>query len=166
MNEPLPSRDLPPARPERTRRVLRATLRLLRQQRWAGVPEMPVGDGRRVDLMAVDPRGRILVVEVKSCLEDFRADGKWPAYGAWCDLFAFAVPDDFPRERLPPEVGVVVSDGFEAAWWREPPERPLAPGRRRALLLHFARSAAFRLGRLLDPPAEGGILPASQLSIR
>jgi len=150
----------------RTLRVRRGTGRLLHREGWAWVAEFPLASGHRADLLAVDARGRILLVEIKSCLADLRADGKWPAYRAWCDLFAFAVPEDFPRAALPAETGVVVSDGFEAEWLRPPPERRLAPARRRALLLAFARTAAYRLARLSEPDPATGTAPASQHSIR
>jgi len=147
-------------------RVRRGVGRLLERSGFAWLPEVTVASGRRVDLMALDAQGRILVVEIKSSLADFRADRKWPEYLGWCDLFAFAVPEDFPLDVLPGEEGLLVSDGFEAEWLREPPLRRLAAARRRAVTLLFARTAARRLAQLLDPPPGLGIEPASQRSIR
>jgi hypothetical protein len=88
---------------------------------------------------------------VKSGIEDFRADRKWEGYLDWCDRFYFAVGPDFPLDVLPSEAGVIRADAFDAAVWRESAEAQLAPARRRALTLRFARDAAARLRRLEDP---------------
>jgi hypothetical protein len=47
----------------------------------------------------------------------------------------------------------MVADGFGAAVLRDGVATPLAPARRRALSLRFARIAASRLHRLVDPEA-------------
>ena len=46
------------------------------------------------------------------CLADFRADGKWPDYDAFCDRFYFAVDADFPSEVLPPDTGLILADRY------------------------------------------------------
>jgi hypothetical protein len=114
---------------------------------------MRLPNGRRCDLFVVDARGGCTIVEVKSCLEDFRADGKWPDYLAWCDAFYIAVPDGFPWEDLPVEAGVILADGYGGACMREAPGQRLAPARRRSLTLRFARLAADRL--MMAPPLDG-----------
>ena len=48
---------------------------------------------------------------------------------------------------------MIVADPFGGSILREAPEAPLAAGRRRALTLRFARIAASRLARLVDPAA-------------
>jgi hypothetical protein len=88
--------DAPPE-PEQGRRLARGVCRLLADHGYRALCELPLGDGHRADVFAIDRRGGILIVEVKSTLADFRADGKWPAYLASCDLFAFAVPCGFPQ---------------------------------------------------------------------
>jgi len=52
---------------------------------------------------------------------------------------------------IPEECGLMVADPFGAALLRDGPTTPLNPGRRRALTLRFARIAAARLYRCLDP---------------
>lgn len=113
--------------------------------------EVPLPNGRRADLLALDGRGQFLLVEVKSSVADFRADGKWPDYLEFCDFFYFAVPADFPRALLPAEPGLLIADSYGAALERETAGRLLAPARRRALLLRFAHLAAGRVQQLVDP---------------
>jgi hypothetical protein len=63
----------------------------------------------------------------------------------------FAVASGFPIALIPEDCGVMVADAFGAAVLREARPRPIAAGRRRALTLRFARVAAARLRRALDP---------------
>ena len=90
------------------------------------------------------PRGDIVICEVKSGIEDYRVDRKWGEYGPYCDAFYFAVAPEFPSGVLPGEPGLIVADGFGGAVVREAPPAPLAPARRRALTLAFARLGALR----------------------
>jgi hypothetical protein len=131
--------------------IARGTGRYLRALGCAVVAEIPLADGRRADLMALDPRGTITILEVKSCLSDFRTDQKWEDYRQWCDRFYFAVDCAFPQEHIPDDCGLIVADRFDAEALREPPEHRLDALRRKAVTLRFARCAAFRLHGADDP---------------
>jgi hypothetical protein len=131
-------------RPEITTSVTRGAARLLTALGYAPLAEVTLPNGRRADLMALGPKGEIFIVEVKSGIEDFRVDLKWPEYRPYCDAFAFAVAPEFPREVLPDEPGLIVADGFGGAILREATVEPLAGARRKALTLAFARLAALR----------------------
>lgn len=132
------------SRPETTASVTRGAARLLVNLGYAPLAEVTLPNGRRADLMALGPKGEILIVEVKSGLEDFRTDQKWGEYRPYCDAFAFAVAPEFPREALPEEPGLIVADGFGGAILREAPVAALAGARRKALTIAFARLAALR----------------------
>jgi hypothetical protein len=131
--------------------IARGASRYLRALGCAVVAELPLADGRRADLMALCPRGGITILEVKSCLADFRTDHKWEDYRQWCDRFFFAVNGAFPHEHIPEECGLIVADRFDAEALREPPEHRLDAARRKAVILRFARCAAFRLHGADDP---------------
>jgi hypothetical protein len=115
---------------------------------YAPLLEVGLPNGRRADVMALGPRGQIAICEVKSGLEDFRADRKWHEYAPYCDTFYFAVAPEFPRDILPDEPGLIVADGFGGAIVRPSPEEALAPARRKALTLSFARLATLRAGEI------------------
>jgi hypothetical protein len=132
------------SRPETTATVTRGAARFLTALGYAPLAEVTLPNGRRADLMALGPKGEILIVEVKSGVDDFRVDLKWPEYRPYCDAFAFAVAPEFPREILPEEPGLIVADGFGGAILREPPIARLAGARRKALTLAFGRLAAMR----------------------
>ncbi len=159
----MPDALLSQGREARTAAVRRGTMRLLAELGLAPLAEVTLANGRRLDLLALAADGTFWAVEIKSSPADFRADDKWPDYLAFADRFFFAVPADFPLDRLPADEGLIVADRFEAVIRREGRLRPLAPARRRALLVRFARLAAARLHGLLDPPpaapAKAAILP-------
>jgi len=132
------------SRPETTSLVTRGAARLVSALGLAPLLEVGLPNGRRADIMALSPRGQIVIVEVKSGLEDFRADRKWGDYLPFCDAFYFAVAPEFPTHVLPPEPGLIVADAFDGAVVREPPTALLAGARRKALTIAFARLAAMR----------------------
>ena len=116
----------------------------------AVLAELPLGNGRRADLVAIDRAAAITIVEVKSGRADFLADRKWQAYLGFCDRFYFADDRDFPLALLPAGEGLIVADRFAGAIVREAPLRPLNGARRKAMLLRFAHLAATRLRAFTD----------------
>ena len=136
--------------------VARGVTRLLCRQDLFAVCEMPLPNGRRADLMAIDSGGNFTIVEIKVAKADLTGDSKWLDYLEYCDRFYWAVPPYLARildeERyLPGEAGLIVADRYDAAVVREAAHRPLAPARRKAELLRFARRAARRLAAQVDP---------------
>jgi hypothetical protein len=131
--------------------ILRGVGRALSDADHTVLAELPLGNGRRADLVAIDRRGMISLIEIKSCRADFRADRKWRAYLDYCDRFYFAVTSGFPRDLLPADEGLILADRFGGEIVREAPTRPLGPARRKAMLIRFGRVAASRLHGLLDP---------------
>jgi hypothetical protein len=137
--------------PERTFLVRRAAARLCLRMGWAPLHEVRLANGRRADILALQPGSGFVCIEIKSGLRDYLADGKWTEYQPFCDQFFFAVDHDFPREILPPETGLIICAGREAEVLRESPAIRLPPNRRKALLERFAWLAAGRLAAAEDP---------------
>jgi hypothetical protein len=131
--------------------VGRGTTRLLCSLGLATVCELPLASGRRADIAALGTDGEIWIVEVKSSVEDFRLDRKWPDYWRHCDRLFFATSLAVPAEIFPADAGLIVADAFGAAIMREAPEHRLKPATRRSMTLRFARAAALRLQSLADP---------------
>jgi hypothetical protein len=137
--------------PERTSLVRRAAARLCLRLGWAPLHEVRLANGRRADILALQPGGGFACIEVKSGLRDFMTDLKWTEYQPFCDQFFFAVDSDFPQEVLPVGAGLIVCAGREADFVREPLCVRLPPARRKALMERFAWLAAGRLAALEDP---------------
>jgi hypothetical protein len=134
-----------------TRGLCRGTTRLLVQQGFAALTEVPLDNGRRADILALGNAGEIRIVEIKSSPADFRADRKWHEYRDYCDRLYFAVAAEFDDALLPGDCGLIRADAWGAALLREAPLLPLAAPRRRALMLRFGLLAGHRLNQFLDP---------------
>jgi hypothetical protein len=144
--------DAPPIAAE----VARGVTRLFCRQDLFAICEMPLPNGRRADLMAIDSKGALTIVEIKVAKSDLVGDGKWTDYLDYCDRFFWAVPPHLApileEERyLPSDAGLIVADRYDAVIMRQAANRPLAPARRKAELLRFARRAARRLAAQIDP---------------
>ena len=131
--------------------IARGTARLLRSLGFSCISELPLPSGRRADLVALNERGEIWIIEIKSSIEDLRADQKWPEYRAHCDRLFFAFTQDLPCEIFPQDTGLIVADGYGAHLHCEAPEHRLPAPTRKLMMLRFAMTAAQRLNRLADP---------------
>src|SRR5256885_13133084 len=89
--------------------VARGTTRLLHQFGFSAVSELALPSGRRADLVALNNAGEIWIVEIKSSIEDFRADQKWMGYRLHCDRLCFATTMEVACEIFPKDTGLVVS---------------------------------------------------------
>ncbi|HMN36864.1 MAG TPA: MmcB family DNA repair protein [Hyphomicrobium sp.] len=134
------------------REILRGVQRTLKAHGFESLAEVVLANGRRADVMALGPGGDCWIVEIKSSIADFRSDSKWPEYRDYCDRLFFAVAPDFPNEILPPDTGLILADRYDGEIVRVAPEARLAPARRKAVTLAFARVAAARLMHATEPP--------------
>jgi hypothetical protein len=142
--------------------VVRGVCRMLLRHDCVAIAEVPLDGGRRADLMAIDSRGSIVIVEIKVSRADLLGDAKWTDYLGHCDRFFWAVPQGFdlrPFDQpgfLPARAGLIVADRYDAAVAREAATVPLASAARRKATLAFARRAGRRLLNLLDAEVETG----------
>lgn len=139
------------------REVARGIKRLFaRNDIWC-VEEMALPNNRRADLMGIDARGQIILVEIKVARGDLLGDNKWPDYLDFCDRFFWGVPPGLDRAPLetegymPERCGVIVADGYDAEIVRHAPLEPLAAARRKSQVEKLARIAMRRNTALIDP---------------
>ena len=136
--------------------IARGTARLLRTLGFSCISELPLPSGRRADLVALNERGEIWIVEIKSSVEDLRADQKWQDYRMHCDRLFFATTVEVPCEIFPPDTGLIVADGFGGEFVCEAPEHKLPAPTRKTMTLRIAQCAALRLQSLIDPAGPYG----------
>ena len=137
--------------------VARGICRLFaRNDTWC-LPEMTLRGGRRADLMGIDAKGRITIVEIKVSRADLLGDGKWPDYLDYCDRFYWGLPPELDRAPLdgasflPERCGVIVADGYDAEILRPAALVPLAAARRKVETERLARASLRRLVTGADP---------------
>lgn len=137
--------------------VARGIARLFaRNDIWC-LPEMLLRGGRRADLMGIDGKGHVVIVEIKVARGDLLGDGKWPDYLEHCDRFYWGLPPGLDRAPLdgadfrPDCCGVIVADGYDAEIVRPAPLQPLAAARRKVEVERLARAALRRQLVMRDP---------------
>ena len=137
--------------------LARGVARMLRDLGYQSLTEFRLRSGRRADVAALDGKGRLLIVEIKRSVADFRSDGKWPEYLDYCDHYYFATPASFPIEILPDDTGLILADRYGAEISRAAPqvEPRMHANRRKEVTLRFALAAAKRLRHHLDPDLAG-----------
>jgi hypothetical protein len=161
MPESSARRLLPQEFDRRAQAVARGICRLFaRNDIWA-LTEMPLRNGRRADLMGIDARGHIIIVEIKTARGDLLGDAKWPDYLDFCDRFYWGLPPELDRACLESEdfrprcCGVIVADEYDAEIVRPAPSQPLAAARRKAEVERLARAGIRRLVTGADPECAG-----------
>ena len=137
--------------------VARGICRLFaRNDIWC-LPEMPLRNGRRADLMGIDAKGQLIIVEIKVARADLLGDAKWPDYLDYCDRFYWGLAPQLDRACIdtpgfqPTRCGVIVADGYDADILRPAATVPLAAARRKAVTEQLARAALRRQLGLTDP---------------
>lgn len=120
------------------------------------LPEMPLRSGRRADLMGIDAKGRIVIVEIKVSRADMLGDGKWPDYLEYCDRFFWGLPPELDRGPLegeafmPQRCGIIVADGYDGEIIRPAPALVMAAARRKVEVERLARTALRRMVTTAD----------------
>src|SRR5690606_35412077 len=117
--DPAPSLPADGRQSERALAIRRGVCRRLRAGGLALIPEVTLRSGRRADLVALSADGLITIVEIKSSVEDFRADQKWQDYRIHSDRFFFATGPHVPPEIFPVEAGLIVADPYGAEILRD-----------------------------------------------
>lgn len=137
--------------------VARGVMRLFARNAIWCLGEVPLVNRRRADLMGLDARGQVVIVEIKVARGDLLGDAKWPDYLDLCDRFFWAVPPALDRAPLaspdyaPEKCGIIVADGYDAEIVRPAPLDPLAAARRKVQVERLARIAMRRQTAALDP---------------
>ena len=137
--------------------VARGICRLFaRNDIWC-LPEMPLRNGRRADLMGIDAKGQLIIVEIKVARADLLGDAKWTDYLDYCDRFYWGLAPQLDRTCIeqpsfrPERCGVIVADAYDAEILRPAATVPLAAARRKVETERLARAALRRQLGLVDP---------------
>jgi len=131
--------------------VSRGVARMFSRHDITVLSEVSLRNRRRADLMGIDSKGQIVIVEIKVARGDLLGDNKWTEYLDYCDRFYWAIPTDFdasPLDRpdfLPERSGLIIADAYDAEIVRPAATHPLAAARRKTEIQRLARRAMGRL---------------------
>jgi hypothetical protein len=146
-----------PAGPHTAQGLTRGIGRLFARNGIWCLPEMPLRCGRRADLMGLDEKGRVVIVEIKVSRADLLGDAKWTDYLDYCDRFFWCLPPRLDRACLeteaflPGRCGVILADSYDAEIVRPAPLLQLAPARRKVEVERLARASLRRVVTSTDP---------------
>lgn len=101
--------------------IARGTRQLLSQMGLVSVTELSLASNRRADLVALSDNGTLWIVEIKSSIEDFRVDRKWPEYRDYCDYFFFAIAKSIPQSLIPEDTGLILANSTARRSFVMPP---------------------------------------------
>lgn len=137
--------------------VARGVSRLFLRNQIMVQPEVSLRNNRRADLMGINTKGEIILVEIKCARADLLGDQKWQEYLDFCDRFFWAVPERFdigPLNQdsfLPERAGLIIADAYDAEIARPAALVPMAAARRKTETQRLARLAMRRLMGIADP---------------
>ncbi len=137
--------------------VARGVSRLFLRNQIVVQPEVSLRNHRRTDLMGINDKGEIIIVEIKCARGDLLGDQKWTEYLDYCDRFYWAVPSDLdwrPVEGeafMPERTGLIVADAYDAQIIRPAALVALNAARRKSETQRLARTAMRRLMAIADP---------------
>jgi hypothetical protein len=141
--------------------VARGIMRLFARNGIWCLSEMPLKGGRRADLMGVDAKGKVIIVEIKVQRGDLLGDSKWPDYLDHCDRFFWGLPPTMDKSPLeteayePGKCGVIIADGYDGEILRPAPLLSLPAARRKVEVESLARTALRRLTIANNPDFSG-----------
>ena len=128
-----------------TQRITDAIARSYFGQGDGVLREFKLKNRRRVDLVTINDKGWIVIIEIKSSPEDFLSDKKWGEYIDWADQFYFGVAHNFPISILPKEHGIITTDGFDVYQAQPSPIHKLNGSRRNNLICKMAKASMRRI---------------------
>ena len=159
-SQPIPAASADAVESPAAAAVARGICRLFaRNDIWC-LPEMPLRNGRRADLMGIDAKGHLIIVEIKVARGDLLGDAKWHEYLDYCDRFYWGLAPHLDRACIeepgfrPERCGLIVADGYDAEILRPAAMVPLAAARRKVETERLARAALRRQLTLTDPQHE------------
>lgn len=146
------------------RAVARGVARMFLRHDIMVLPEVSLRNRRRADLMGIDAKGQIVIVEIKVARSDLLGDSKWTEYLGYCDRFYWALPIGFDASPvdgaafLPERTGLIIADAYDAEMVRSAETNALAPARRKTETMRLARRAMQRAAIL-----DGWVSPEARL---
>lgn len=98
---PLPQPDTVSYRKEMTKALTQNAADYLTKKGYSVHQEIGVcrRGRRRADVLALNTKNDLMVIEVKSCAADWKSDKKWTDYLAYCNRFYFCIDEEFYESK-------------------------------------------------------------------
>ena len=134
-----------------SRKIMQETLRFLSNKGYKTITEFALPNKKRVDIIALNCKKEILIIEVKSKINDFKNDKKWKKYLNYCNYFYFAL-NKYPKNlKIYENVGIIEINNKKNEIKKRASYVKMPEEKRNNIIFSFALSAASKFHRLIDP---------------
>jgi len=134
-----------------SREILQKTMRFLSLKGYKVLSEFALPNKKRVDIIAINLKKEILIVEVKSNIKSLKYDKKWKNYLNYCNYFYFACNDKLKDLNFSKNIGVIQNNSKSIKIIKKSKYKKLSKRRKKKLIFKIVLSAASKFHRLIDP---------------
>ena len=133
-----------------SRKIMLNTMRFLSTKGYKVLTEFALPNKKRVDIIGINLKKEIVIVEVKSNKNGVKLDKKWKNYLNYCNYFYFACSEKI-NFNLSKDIGIIQNNSNKTQITKEPKYKKLPENKKNKLIFKIALSAASKFHRLIDP---------------
>ena len=126
----------------KSRLILQNTMRFLSNKGYQVISEFALPNKKRVDLIALNLKKDILIVEVKSNIKNLKNDKKWRKYLKYCNFFFFSFDNCQEVKNIKKNIGVIMANNKKTEIIKKPKYNKINLKKKNIIILKFALSAA------------------------
>ena len=134
-----------------SREILQKTMQFLSLKGYKVLSEFALPNKKRVDIIAINLKKKIIIVEVKSNKKNLKYDKKWKNYLNYCNYFYFACNDKLKDFDFSENIGVIQNNSNNIRIIRKSKYKKLSENKKKQLIFKIALSATSKFHRLIDP---------------
>ena len=134
-----------------SREILQKTMRFLSLKGYKVLSEFALPNKKRVDIIALNLKKEIIIVEVKSNKNGVRLDKKWKNYLNYCNYFYFACNDKLKNFNFSKNIGVIQKKFNAIKIIKKSKYKKLSQKKKNTLIFKIALSATSKFYRLINP---------------
>ena len=134
-----------------SREIVQKTMQLLSSKGYKVLSEFALPNKKRVDVIGLNLKKEIIIVEVKSKVNGVKIDKKWKAYLNYCNYFYFACDEKLKNINISQKIGFIQNSSNEIKIIKKPKYKKIPEKRKNKLIFKLALSAASKFHRLIDP---------------
>ena len=126
------------------------TMRFLSTKGYKVLTEFALPNKKRVDIIGINLKKEIVIVEVKSNKNGIKLDKKWKNYLNYCNYFYFACSEKL-NLNFSENIGIIRNNCNKIEITKEPKYKKLPENKKNKLIFKISLSAISKFHRLIDP---------------
>lgn len=134
-----------------SRKILQNTMRFLSTKGYRVLSEFALPNKKRVDIIGINLKKEIVIVEVKSNKSEIKLDKKWKNYLNYCNYFYFACSDKLKNFNFSEDIGIIRNNYNKIKITKESKYKKLPENKKNKLIFKITLSAISKFHRLIDP---------------